>query len=75
MSDNFESFVLYTASEKAANGGHIYATERKGSLCGIEKRFPQLDSEVGVNEFLPWLKLNKPFICKRCLKIYRKIQP
>lgn len=70
---NFAWMVLYNVSSP---GGHIYSMDRNQSLCGIEKRFPMLETEVhGIQdgEFDVWWRDNKEFCCRRCAEIYRGI--
>lgn len=68
-------FVSARTTEKNG-GGHIFSSEKKGSLCGIEKRFPGTDREVDFEdeEFAPWLKDNELWVCSRCLGSYRKLE-
>lgn len=70
----FSDMILHVASARSGAGGHIFDNEKRASLCGIEKRFPTLEHEEGVNEpFREWYTLNEPWICRRCHSAHRKL--
>ncbi len=68
----YQTFVVYTPSNANGSGGHI-GQPGKGSLCGVEKRFKYLEVEQGMaGEFEEWFQTNEPWLCRSCLRIYRK---
>lgn len=72
---SFYSVRMYIQTQESSGGGHIGLDGR--SLCGVEKRFPFMESECGVSEddttFERWLKTNEPWICRTCLKSHARI--
>lgn len=66
--------LLLCVQDEGSGGGHIFSESKGATLCGIEKRFPQIEweNDHGEEEFLPWLKLNRPWLCGNCLRSYDK---
>lgn len=56
------------------HGGHISYDDGRSSLCGIEKRQPNVDHECDFHgaQFEIWLKINFDFVCRTCLKKHLK---
>ena len=58
------------------HGGHIGIAGTGKSLCGVEKRFPNNEREQDFEgeEFAGWIKQNEPFVCRLCLRIWRRFK-
>lgn len=54
--------------------GHIFSHARDSSLCGVEKRFPDMDYEIlhHGREFASWLADNQAWMCLHCAQRHRK---
>lgn len=65
---SFHAVIVFTVD---TNGGHIGRDGK--ALCGVEKRFPnnETQSDFMEDKFVPWFKINEPFICRNCLRIYK----
>lgn len=67
MKTDYHAFIMHVAS---SHGGHIGRDGK--SLCGIEKRMPDYETEHDFfdDEFSEWLEKNKLQVCGSCLRIY-----
>jgi len=66
------SALLIAVAGQGSNGGHIFDQTVKRSLCGVEKRLSHNSYELDYfdQELVEWLKDNRPFVCRTCLKRY-----
>jgi hypothetical protein len=74
-SAGFGWMILFNTSSP---GGHVWSEAKERSLCGIEKRFPYLCTEVhgtGNGEFEEWWKNNSDFCCRTCASRYKRSLP
>lgn len=74
---SFAALRMYVVARTAWNrgGGHIYSKAKDGALCGVDKRFPQIESAVNPSaEFEAWFANNEESICRVCVKAYRKFE-
>lgn len=67
----YAAFLMHV---ETGHGGHISVAGTGKSLCGVERRFPSVEREQDFSgdNFAEWIKDNEPFVCRNCLRIWRR---